>query len=508
MNNALLICLFLLLMGLPMGSYSQWQLSGELRTRTEFRDGAGTLKLKGNTASVFTSQRSRVTIEYRIPRVLFHSSVQDVRVWGQDASTISATDGSRLGVHEAWAEIVLADRNDSTFRHSPADFIAVRIGRQELSYDDQRLVGGLDWLQQARRHDAAVVKFRNKGWQIDLGAAFNQNTDAFNYNGTFYTPANVLPYLKDSRGNLAPAPAGFIPLVNGAGLSDRNGAPAVQAPASTNGLYQDYKALQFVYAARSFNKTRISLLALADEFGRYVNDSVLNIVGADTGFLYGKHFNRKGVNARFTGGLDITSHLDAEGAFLLTAAFYYQTGRDRDALRLSAWTSTISLAYSHSGITGIAGWDRLSGNNAFAASATNHRFDPLYGTPHKFWGNMDYFYVSTGAPSGGLSNPFAKLRYSTTRLSTELGYHYFALASNQRATDGSRVNKYLGSELDLVCSWSLNSATRVEYGFSLMAASRSMEYAKNIAPGAADLTGLWSYLMVTILLNSHQNQKK
>ena len=61
-------------------------------------------------------------------------------------------------------------------------------------------------------HDAIVFKLLNKGWQVDLGAAFNQNTDAFNYNGTYYTPANVLPYVKDSKGNLAITPANFIPL--------------------------------------------------------------------------------------------------------------------------------------------------------------------------------------------------------------------------------------------------------------------------------------------------------
>jgi hypothetical protein len=506
MKNTLVISLFLLT--LPTGINAQWQLSGELRTRTEFRDGAGTLKLKGNSASVFTSQRSRMTIDYRLARVVFHSSVQDVRVWGQDASTISTADGSKFSVHEAWAEIVLADRNDSAFHHSPVDYLAVKIGRQELSYDDQRLVGGLDWLQQARRHDAAVVKFRKKGWQVDLGAAFNQNTDAFNYNGTFYTPANVLPYLKDSKGNLAPAPAGFIPLVNAAGLSDPKGAPAVQGPASTNGGYQDYKALQFLYAARTFNKTRISLLTLADEFGKYTNDSVANRAGADTGYIYGKYFNRKGVNTRITAGLYLTSHLDAAEALLLTAGFYYQTGRDRDALHLSAWTSTISVAYAFSGMRATVGWDRLSGNNAFSASATNHRFDPLYGTPHKFWGNMDYFYVSTGAPSGGLSNPFVKGKYATKRLSIEWAYHYFALANHQKAADGRPLKKYLGSEWDWVSSWSVNNATKLEVGCSLMAATRSMEYAKNIAPGAANLTGWWSYLMITILLNNHQNIQK
>jgi hypothetical protein len=429
-------------------------------------------------------------------------------VWGQDASTISNADGNKLGLHEGWAEIILADKSDSSFKHPAVDYFAIKIGRQEISYDDQRLLGSLDWLQQARTHDAVVLTLLQKGWQLDLGAAFNQNTDVFNYNGTFYTPANVLPYVKDSKGNLAPTPAGYIPLVNAAGLSAKNGSPAVQDLASSNGLYQDYKALQYIYAARTLNKTRISLLALADYFGRYINDSAINIAGKDTGYIYGKHFNQKGVNARITGGFYLTSALDPAGALALVAGFYYQAGRDRDGLKLAAWTSTVSLCYTIAAFTATAGWDYLSGNNSFSASATNHRFDPLYGTPHKFWGNMDYFYVSTGSPTGGLNNPYAKAKYKGKRLSTELDYYYFALGSNQKGSDGRPINRYLGSELDWVSAYALNKATSVEYGFSLMAATQSMAYAKNIPPGAANLTGLWSYLMVTILLNNHQKTRK
>ena len=178
---------------IPAALQAQLSLTGQIRTRTEFRNGLGTLQPVNNKAAFFTSQRSRLTFNYQWSRVTFRLAVQDVRVWGQDASSISNADGSRLGVHEAWANIVLANKKDSSFKHSPVDYFSVKIGRQELLYDDSRLLGNLDWLQQARRHDAIVFKLLQKGWQVDLGAAFNQNTDAFNYNGTYYTPANVPP---------------------------------------------------------------------------------------------------------------------------------------------------------------------------------------------------------------------------------------------------------------------------------------------------------------------------
>jgi hypothetical protein len=479
---------------------AQLTISGQLRPRTEFRDGLGTLILKTASPSFFISQRTRLTFNYNTGKVIFHASVQDIRVWGQDASTISNADGNKLGVHEAWAEVLFSNKKDTSFKHSPVDYFSVKIGRQELLYDDSRLLGNLDWLQQARRHDAIVFKFLNKGWQIDFGTAFNQNADAFNYNGTYYTPANVLPYVKDSKGNLAITPANFIPLNNSAGISSKTGAPSLQVMPSTNGLYQDYKALQYLYLAKTFGKTKITGLILSDQFGKYINDLVRNIAGTDTGYIYGKRFNQKGVNTRVTAGVLLNSFLDRKKAFVLTAGYYYQAGKDRDGLKLNAFTSTLALAYTKNKFTYTAGWDYVSGNNSFSTSTINHRFDPLYGTPHKFWGFMDYFYAGTGSPTGGLSDAFAKINYASfnKRFAVEMDYHHFSLASNQKDVSGNAIDKYLGSEFDLVTNYSLNKMTTLEYGFGLMAATKSMEYAKNIIPGTANLTGYWSYLMIVI----------
>ena len=190
---------------------AQLAFSAQIRPRSEWRNGYGTLLPKTSTPSFHTSQRSRFGFSYKTSRVTYQAVVQDVRVWGQDASTINNNDGSKLAVHEAWADIVLANRKDTSFKKSAVDFFSVKIGRQELLYDDSRLLGNLDWLQQARRHDAVVFKLLNNGWQADLGLAFNQNTDAINYNGTFYTPANVMPYVKDSKGNLAITPPALNP---------------------------------------------------------------------------------------------------------------------------------------------------------------------------------------------------------------------------------------------------------------------------------------------------------
>jgi hypothetical protein len=490
----------LFLSSLCLSSRAQLSLTGQLRTRTELRNGYGTLETVGNQSAFLTSQRARLNFNYRSPRVVFQASVQDVRVWGADASTISNADGNRLSVHEAWAEIVLANTADSSFAHSAVQYFSVRIGRQELVYDDQRLLGNLDWLQQGRRHDAIVFRLQHKGWQADLGAAFNQNTDAYNYNGTFYTPANLPLYVKDSKGNLAPVPAAFIPLSNAAGISARNGSPVLAAAPGTNGANQDYKSMQFLYVARSIRRARLTGLVFADEFGRYKLDSVRTIAGADTGYVYGRRFNQRGVNARITGGLLLNTPLDQRNSWRLQAGFYYQAGKDRDGLNLAAYTSTLSVTYNRKLFSTTLGWDLLSGNDAFSSSTTSHRFDPLYGTPHKFWGYMDYFYAGTGSATGGLNNPFVKGKYTSrnNRLTLELAYHYFGLAAAQKDTKGNALSRYLGSEADLIADYQLNKVTTLETGFCGLAASRSMEYAKGITPGSARLNATWAYLQLNI----------
>jgi len=490
--------MFFVVTGACIKAAAQLSFIGQVRTRTEYRNGLGTLKPKTNDAAFFTSQRTRFTFNYKTSRVILQTSLQDVRIWGQDASSISNADGGRLSMHEGWAELILANKKDTSFKKPAVDYFAVKIGRQEFVYDDVRLLGNLDWLQQGRRHDAILFKLLNKGWQVDAALAFNQNTDAFNYNGTYYTPANVPANVKDSKGFLVATPTGYIPLVNSAGISTKTGNPSLVNPPSTNAMDQNYKALQFLYAAKTFKKTRIAALFVADHFGKYTLDSVQTSNVNAPGYVYGKRFNRGGVYSRFTGGILANSNLNKK--MVLTAGYYYQFGKDKDGTSLNAYTTTVAIAYNVNRFSYAAGWDYLSGNDAFAASTTNHRFDPLYGTPHRYWGYMDYFYVGTGSPSGGLSNPFARLRYSSKNKNfiAELNYHYFSLAKDMKDVNGNAISKYLGSEIDLVIGYSLNKFTTIEWGFSVMAAAQSMEYAKNINPGTANLTGTWSYLMINI----------
>lgn len=145
---------------------AQFSLSGELRPRTEYSHGYGTLAADGQKASIFTSQRTRLNLDYKKDLLNFGLVFQDVRVWGSQAQL---TDNQTVAVnlHQAWGEIGLTKE------------FGIKIGRQELSYDDQRILGSVGWAQQARSHDLALLKYTGK-LNVHVGLAHHENTNRKN----------------------------------------------------------------------------------------------------------------------------------------------------------------------------------------------------------------------------------------------------------------------------------------------------------------------------------------
>ncbi|WP_338877203.1 alginate export family protein [Spirosoma sp. SC4-14] len=493
---------FSLLVALLLGFFGQLHaqisLVGQLRTRTELRHGVGNLPLKDKPMAAFTSQRARLTFGYKWDRITFNLAVQDVRVWGQDASTISSTDGNRLMVHEAWADIALINRADTTIKFRPIDFLSLKIGRQEMVYDDSRLIGNLDWLQQARRFDAALLKAQHKGWAVDVGVGFNQNTDAFGVTGTYYTPANVPASALSTRNVSLTIPAGFLP-TNGKG-----GAPVVANAVSTNGQNQQFKSFQMLYVTRTFGRlasrqTKLSALFFKDDFQKYRTDSIGTIT---TGYVYGRRYDVSGVNSRITYGAMLTGKA---GKVAWQAFAYGQGGNDRDGLQIKkAYHFGANLMLQKGPLSFGPGYEVLSGTNAATAqTGQTSRFDPLYGTPHKFWGLMDYFYAGTGSPTGGLKDAFLKVKYAGKRLSASFDTHYLALAATTYnkmpdAPAGSVLSPKLGMEYDLTATYSLNQFTTLEAGYAIMNGTNTLEYAKQGTMNQNDKVGTWGYLMINI----------
>ena len=158
MKNSIIIALFTLLFGSHLAA-QQFDMSAEIRPRFESKHGYKTLTVKDANPANFISQRTRLNFKYKMDKVKFGLSLQNVRVWG-DVSTLSPVDRTS-SFHEAWAQ------------YSFNDHVAFKMGRQEIVYDDHRIFGSVGWAQQARSHDAFIVKHAKGNHKLDIGLALN-----------------------------------------------------------------------------------------------------------------------------------------------------------------------------------------------------------------------------------------------------------------------------------------------------------------------------------------------
>jgi hypothetical protein len=155
----------MMLLGLLLCSVycnAQLTLSGELRPRYEYRNGYKKMPEHGTVAANVISQRTRLGIGWMSKRLGAKVAIQDVRIWGDEAAK---KDVAGMGLYEGWLGIYLADS------------IAFRIGRQELLYDNQRLIDNGNWGQKGVTHDALLFALKKSGWALDIAAAFNQSRD-------------------------------------------------------------------------------------------------------------------------------------------------------------------------------------------------------------------------------------------------------------------------------------------------------------------------------------------
>lgn len=374
---------------------AQMSLSGQLRTRTEFRDGQGSPLPIGAKPAFFTSQRTRLSFGYNAYRLRLGVTAQDVRVWGQDVSTINRTTTQDLNgvmLHEAWAELLLTD----TVVKSKS--LSLKIGRQELVYDDQRLLGNLDWLQQGRRHDAAILKYEAKDYVVHLGAAYNQNKEL--QSGTIY-----------------------------------NNTPPGNYTATTNGGSM-YKSMAFLYAGKKLKGGNASFLFLNDAFSSYRTDPVTSVKLYDSSTW-----------SRATTGLYFANTFNK---LWLSASAYYQFGHNAVGQEVNAQLYTLTALYAfNKKFSAGGGIDYYSGGTS---GTTSNAFDPLYGTPHKFGGLMDYYYVASGFGKNGLVDYFIRSKY---KASEKLGFTADVHQFNSAAAVSGFDTKNMGQEIDLVANYAL-----------------------------------------------------
>jgi hypothetical protein len=164
MKLSKIVCLSVLGM-VSLVSYAQeFDANVQLRPRFEYRNGFKTLIPNGENSTSFVSQRSRLNLNFKQEKLSLKLTFQNVRTWG-DVTTTTTSDKNGIALFEAWAQY---DLNSQW---------SARLGRQVISYDNQRIFGEIDWAQQGQSHDAAVFLFKKNKSQLDLGFALNSNAE-------------------------------------------------------------------------------------------------------------------------------------------------------------------------------------------------------------------------------------------------------------------------------------------------------------------------------------------
>ncbi len=435
-NNLTLIATFLLS---TIGMFGQeLSIDAEIRPRTEYLHGFQDPTAKDAEPSFFTTQRTALKATFKDENFSSYISLQDVSTWG-DRPQLATTDGSSFRIQEGWARLGFGDG------------WAVKLGRQPLSYDDQRILGALGWAQQARTHDAALLQYGKDGFALDAGFSFNQNGPS-NFN-TSYTPSGP-------------------------------GVPVFQ-----------YKTLQFLRLHKKWETFSGSFLFLNNGF----QDAALPIDPAnpDSG-----NDPTPGVSQRQTTGVHLKYK---EGAFGLSVNGYYQFGEFSKTLDIAGYLGAIDMTYKTGSTLLGLGFETISGDDKTTTDKTE-AFFPLFGTNHKFNGFMDYFYVGRHANNVGLNDFNAKAVFKTgekSKLLTKI--HYFTAAEQLNDLDTN-----LATEIDLVFTQKIKPYITLNIGYSHAFVGDGLNQLPNrrgpgtggaLTPGAEGDTNNWGWAMLTIKPN-------
>jgi len=425
-------------MTLALGTtYAQLKISGEIRPRFEYRHGFKALPDSAANHAASVDQRTRLNFDYKQDQLTFRVTLQDVRTWGSQKQLVGNEDFG-ISVHEAWGE---ASSKDNTHK--------LKFGRQELSYDDQRILGSVGWAQQARSHDALLYKYGRNKFKFHAGAAYNQNK------GQLKTTNFVNP--------------------------------------------GSYKAMQYAWANYAASSDlKISLLAMSvgqQVTYKDINDQVTHFhdnytLTTGTRVLYNK--NKLGVD--FSG-------------------YYQMGATAQEVARsVSAYNLNVAVSYKVTDkIKTTLGYAMLSGNDKTDTTAsylgTEHSFNPYFGTNHKFNGFMDYFYVANHAGNVGLNDAFLKVDYKHEKFTAGITGHAFLANTNildtkELADNGNykAMDSYLGTEIDIYGAFKLAPGTTCKVGYSQLFGTASMEAVKTVKGktegGDMRETANWGYVMI------------
>ena len=191
----LLLCLSAAALSPPDPSFAQPSAPPRLVVRAEFRErmeGFDGLGFNETREDLYWLSRFRFNATVTPSKFLsFQAQVQDARVARKTVGPTGTPFTAPFDLRTGFADIGAAT--------GP---VSVRVGRQELVYGEQRLIGHVAWLNAARTFDGARVTVRTKVFQIDtfatsvvriLDGDFDRSGAGNRFAGVYGTTTTLIP---------------------------------------------------------------------------------------------------------------------------------------------------------------------------------------------------------------------------------------------------------------------------------------------------------------------------
>ncbi len=379
----------------------EYTLGLQIRPRTEYRNGYKTQTTDEANPAFLTTQRTRLFFGYKTSLFDSKLSIQDIRTWGEEPNK---ADVSSIDLHEAWVELFLSKK------------ISIKLGRQELKYDDQRLLAWTDWNQNASSHDIAIFKYKNNNFDAHLGLAYNNEKEILCE--TYYA-------------------------------------------------LNFYKTMQFLYLSNQYdNGLKLSFLEIAD--GNQKENSA-KIIYVRTTYGINAVYENTNSNIGFSGSFFKQNGQNKTGeninAFFIGSSLSYKINKNlKPVIGIDYYSgsdgldTTKTTSNSFSNLYG-AGYKFLGIMNYFT-SVDKHTKDG---------GIIDIF--------GKINYKFSpKLNFESAYHVFSLANN--VTDPNVEGAELKAIDKSLGSELDLILKLNVSNTLNFNFGFAHMFAKESMDVIK------------------------------
>ncbi len=393
-------------------------IDAQFLTRGEYRSGGLPLEedSENDDFAAFMMERTRLIIGYQRTYLDAKVSIQHSGVWGQSGK------GS-MNLYETYIQL-----------NAPVGLFA-KIGRQELAYDNERIIGSDDWAMAASSHDVGKFGYEGHGHKVHVILGYNQNAENTN-GGTFY----------------------------------KDGA-------------QPYKSMQTLWYHYDVPHTNFGASLLSMNLGVQDEEAhttrFQHLAGAyllwtpKSWLVEGSYYRQFGHNEddlpikAWMGSIKLQFTLNPQWSF--TTGYDYLSGDEFYYVR-------------GQGQIGLVRHKDMRG------------FTTLYGSHHQFYGAMDFFYISAYADgfSPGLQNLYASVDVTPVKkLTLNASYHYLATTVKLK-----EYGRSLGHEVELTAGYKFQPWGKLSVGYSFMAGTDTMKKLKRTSD-TGQLNWVWLSLNIT-----------